>query len=51
MTQNGLSFAPACAGEEGSYNALYQSLLQYFMGANSMLAHSQGSSSSGSPKQ
>jgi len=29
MTQNGLSFAPAVAGEDGAYESLYQSLLAY----------------------
>jgi len=36
MSQNGLKFSPASAGEEGAYSGLYQSLLRYTLGSSSM---------------
>ena len=40
MTENGLRFAPAVAGEEAAYSSLFQSLLQYDMGCSSMASQS-----------
>jgi hypothetical protein len=36
MTDNGLTFAPAVAGEEAAYNALYQALVGYDVRTNAM---------------
>jgi len=40
MTQNGLRFAPAVAGEEGAYAALFHAMLQYRLGTGSMMTTS-----------
>lgn len=36
MSQNGLKFSAATAGDEGAYSGLYQAFLRYTLGSNSM---------------
>jgi hypothetical protein len=47
MSQNGLKFAAASAGEEGAYSGLYQSLLRYTLGNSAMTSNPLTGSSGG----
>lgn len=44
MTENGLRFAPAIAGEESAYSGLFAAMLQYGVGSGSMMPQSKSSS-------
>jgi hypothetical protein len=50
MSENGLKFSPATAGEEAAYSGLYQAFLRYTLGSSSMSTTSMNPFTNGSQK-